>query len=166
MSTPAKTPGDVLMLAAVDCEHSIDVRTITLRADATGGTALNQLKRRLEAGLPLAVAMMQAPVRPQRSASGAREAFDTILAEEPATLNAALALARADAAKIRENARLGGHYDDQGAAALERLCSAFECGLRGTAPEFMREFVTEAKRNADPEFIEYQRLHQKFGGNA
>lgn len=150
MSTTTKTPGDVLMLAAINCQHSIEVNTIMLRADATGGTALNQLKLRLESALPRAIAKMVPSAEPI----------------ENATLNAALALARTKAKDKRAAAGFDGRSDDGGAGHLEALCSAYEAGLRGLTPVFLGEFLAQAKREADPEYAQYQRLHAKFGGKA
>lgn len=151
MSTNPKTPADVLLFAAIDCAHHIEDRQIVLKYDASKpGNALNQLTARLEAALPRAAVGIMPPVVPR----------------EPLPGRIALALARKAAKGMRDDAAHGGSMDDGGASRLESLCDAYEAGQRNAAPEFLRGFMVQAEREADPEYATYQRLHAKFGGSA
>jgi hypothetical protein len=144
-----KAPADALMFAAIDCAHHIEDRQIVLKIDASKpGNALHQLTKRLETALPRAAVGIMPP------------------AAMPETVAKAMELARASATARRDAAAHDGRYDDGGAGHIEALCAAYRSGLRREVPDFLSEFVTQAEREADPEYAQYQRLHAKFAGKA
>lgn len=149
MSAAAKTPEDVLLFAVIDCAHHITDAQIILKYEPgkTGRDALDQLGHRLESALQAAIGLVPSAVA-------------------SATVVQALTLAHAKAAKMREAAAHDGHHNDGGAGHLIALCNAFDAGWQHAVPEFLSEFMTQAEREADPEYAQYQRLHAKFGGKA
>ena len=70
-------------------------------------------------------------------------------------------VARRDAEDVEQAAGHNGAMHDGG--AIRMLVDAWEAGLEGRVPNSLRDYATQAKREADPDWAEYQRLKAKFG---
>lgn len=73
-----------------------------------------------------------------------------------------LALVLADAQTRRTNAGYGGRMDDGGASELETQVKFYRMGANGQMPPEWEEYLTQARHEADPEWVTYQRLRRKF----
>lgn len=78
----------------------------------------------------------------------------------------ALQLMRTEAERKGENAAYGGRSDDGGMRGMLSTIETFEDGIRysttGVHPEWLKEYVDQAKTQKDPEYNEYIRLKEKF----
>jgi hypothetical protein len=74
-----------------------------------------------------------------------------------------IAMVLRDAENRRTDAGYGGRWDDGGASRLQDQVSFFQYGLARTLPPEWEEYRKQADNEADPEYKEYLRLHQKFG---
>ena len=75
-----------------------------------------------------------------------------------------IGLVLADAERRRMDAGYGGHHHDGGASQTEREVSIYRAGMEGRLPAEWQAFEEQARREADPEWAEFRRLSQKFGG--
>lgn len=73
-------------------------------------------------------------------------------------------MALADAVNKKTAAGYNGEHHDGGAGRIKELVQVWIDGLEGRIPEALREYQEQAQRESDPEWAEYQRLHQKFRG--
>lgn len=84
--------------------------------------------------------------------------------QEKQLIERVIGIVLADAERRRMDAACGGHYNDGGASQTEREVSIYRAGIAGRIPAEWQSFHEQARREADPEWGEYLRLAQKFGG--
>lgn len=83
--------------------------------------------------------------------------------EDSQIINAVLRKALADAEDMRQGAGYSGSYTDGGAGSLENAVKYYRLGQQGVIPEEWKKYAEQVKREADPEWLELQRLQKKFG---
>ena len=77
-------------------------------------------------------------------------------------LETALRLAMQDANRRGVDASYSGEMGDRGASRMRELVMVYRHGMSRTVPAFLKPYLEEAVRIADPEYAEYQRLKKKF----
>jgi hypothetical protein len=74
-----------------------------------------------------------------------------------------IALVLSDAQDRKSSAGYSGSMGDGGAGVLEAQVQFFQYGWNKTFPPEWGKYKRQAIKEADPEYAEYLRLHQKFG---
>jgi hypothetical protein len=77
-------------------------------------------------------------------------------------INKVLELVLAEADTRRLNAGYAGAYGDGGATDLRKAVEYYRYGMTGELPPAWQPYADKARREADPEWAEYQRLQAKF----
>lgn len=67
-----------------------------------------------------------------------------------------------EAHNARENAGYSGSWGDGGAGILEAQVQFYRYGQQGIVPPEWQKHAEQARKEADPEYSEYQRLRGKF----
>lgn len=78
------------------------------------------------------------------------------------TINTVIAKVLADAREREETAGYNGDFGDGGAHRTRELIDFFRCGQQGVIPERWKPYLKETENEADPDFVTYQRLRDKF----
>lgn len=74
----------------------------------------------------------------------------------------ALYVYRNKAVQTAQSAGYAGRMDDGGASHMEAQADAYEAGLNGTLPKFLKDTYEDIQKRQDPEYAEYIRLQTKF----
>lgn len=64
----------------------------------------------------------------------------------------------------KEDAGWSGRMDDGGASEMATQVEYYRYGMEGVIPPEWEYYVNELKCEKDPEWVEYRRLKEKFGG--
>jgi hypothetical protein len=81
-----------------------------------------------------------------------------------ALIRSALEKVLEDAERKREDAGHAGSMGDNGASILEIKVDAYIKGWQQVIPNWLEDYILHVQTEADPEFAEYKRLHEKFSG--
>jgi hypothetical protein len=68
----------------------------------------------------------------------------------------------AEAHNARESAGYSGSWGDGGAGVMEAQVQFYRYGRDGVVPPEWQKYAEQARKEADPEYSEYQRLKGKF----
>lgn len=71
---------------------------------------------------------------------------------------------RKKAESLADAAGYNGEMNDGGATRLREAISAYVAGTKGIVPSAWENYVAEYQTLNDPEYSEYVRLRNKFGG--
>lgn len=67
-----------------------------------------------------------------------------------------------EAHNARESAGYGGEWGDRGASVMEAQVQFYRYGQQGVVPPEWQKHAEQARKEADPEYEQYQRLKSKF----
>ena len=73
-----------------------------------------------------------------------------------------LAAVLEDATRRENDAGFGGGFHDGGASRLRDMVNAYVCGMEGIFPVGWETYLDQAKKESDPDWVEYRRLKKKF----
>lgn len=72
-----------------------------------------------------------------------------------------------DADEKAKIAAMNGEYSDGGANKIKEQIKSFKEGIdfltKGRIPEWIRPFIIETKKEKDPDYELYLKLHEKYG---
>ncbi len=68
----------------------------------------------------------------------------------------------AEAHRAREDAGYSGSWGDGGASVLEAQVQFYRYGRDGVVPPEWQKHAEQAKKEADPDYAQYQKLKAKF----
>ncbi len=77
-------------------------------------------------------------------------------------IEAIMAKVLAEAHQARENAGYSGSWGDGGAGVMEAQVQFYRYGRDGVIPPEWQKYAEEVRKEADPEYAQYQRLKNKF----
>lgn len=74
----------------------------------------------------------------------------------------ALARYRKEADEAELSAGYSGEMSDGGADRMRQQADAFEAGLKGIVPDFLKDILLQVQRENDSEYAKYLELKKKF----
>jgi hypothetical protein len=69
---------------------------------------------------------------------------------------------RQEAKRVEDNAGYSGMMTDGGSLRMMEKADAYEAGLKGEIPEFLKPFIKKIRCEKDPEYVKYLELKQRF----